>query len=154
MKQRHLYRYHHGYSGSKIREERSRYHRIKENPIITTASRAYEYLHEYHHLDREHFIAITLDGASRVIGTHTISIGTLNQSLVHPREVFYPAIKDKAAAIIIAHNHPSGQLFPSRADKQVTTRLKDAGKLIGIDIIDHIILTPEGYFSFQESDTL
>ena len=154
MKQKSTHRYRHRQSGSRIREERSRYHRIRENPTITTASSAYEYLHEYHHLDREHFIAITLDGASRVIGTHIISIGTLNQSLVHPREVFYPAIKDKAAAIIIAHNHPSGQLFPSRADKQVTTRLKDAGKLIGIDIVDHVILTPEGYFSFQESDAL
>jgi len=68
--------------------------------------------------------------------------------------LFYPAIKDKAAAILIAHNHPSGQLSPSRADKQVTTRLKEAGKLIGIEIIDHIILTPDGYYSFQESDEL
>ena len=154
MKQRHLHHYRHRYSGSKIREERSRYHRIKNNPVITTANRVYEYLHEYHHLDREHFITITLDGSSRVIDTHTISIGTLNQSLVHPREVFYPAIKDKSAAIIIAHNHPSGQLFPSRADKQVTTRLKDAGKLIGIDVIDHIILTPDGFYSFQDEGLL
>ncbi len=152
MKQRPEYRYRYRNSGSKIREERSRYHRIKDNPVITTANKAYNHLKEYHNLDREHFIAITLDGSSRVINTHTISIGTLNQSLVHPREVFYPAIKDKAAAIIIAHNHPSGQLFPSRADKQVTTRLKEAGKLIGIDIVDHIILSPDGYYSFQESD--
>ncbi len=154
MKQKPTHRYRHRQSGSKIREERSRYHRIRENPIITTASRAYEHLHEYHHLDREHFIAITLDGASRVIGTHIISIGTLNQSLVHPREVFYPAIKDKAAAIVIAHNHPSGQLYPSRADKQVTTRLKEAGKLIGINIIDHIILTPDNFYSFQDEGLL
>ena len=154
MKQRTPQRYRHRYRGSKIREERSRYYHIRENPIITTASRAYEHLHEYHYCDREHFIAITLDGSSRAINTHTISIGTLNQSLVHPREVFYPAIKDKAAAIIIAHNHPSGQLFPSLADKQVTTRLKEAGKLIGIDIVDHIILSPDGYYSFQESDEL
>jgi DNA repair protein RadC len=143
-------RYRHRQSGSKIREKRSRYHHIRENPIITTASRAYKYLQEYHDFNREHFISITLDGSSRVINTHIISIGTLNQSLVHPREVFYPAIKDKAAAIIIAHNHPSGQLFPSRADKQVTTRLKEAGKLIGIDIVDHIILTPDGFYSFQD----
>ena len=154
MKQKRTQHYRHRQSGSKIREERSRYQRIKKNPVITTASRAHEHLQEYHHLDREHFIAITLDGASRVIGTHTISIGTLNQSLVHPREVFYLAIKDKAAAIILAHNHPSGQLFPSRADKQVTTRLKEVGKLIGIDVVDHIILAPEGYYSFQESDDL
>ena len=154
MRQKPTHHYRHKYSGSKIREESSRYHRIRENPIITTASKAYDHLKEYHHLDREHFITITLDGASRVINTHIISIGTLNQSLVHPREVFYPAIRDKSAAIIIAHNHPSGQLFPSRADTQVTTRLKDAGKLIGINVVDHIILTPDGYYSFQDEGLL
>jgi DNA repair protein RadC len=155
MKHHHSNRYRHQrYGGSKIREKRSRYHHIKTNPVISNANTAYEYLETYRHLDREHFIAITLDGASRVINTHIISIGTLNQSLVHPREVFYSAIKDKAAAIIIAHNHPSGQLFPSRADKQVTTRLKDAGKLIGIDIIDHIILTSDGFYSFQDEGLL
>ena len=142
------------YGGSKIREGKSPYHRIRVNPVITTAGRAYDYLQEYHHCDREHFVAITLDGSSRVINTHVISIGTLNQNLVHPREVFYPAIKDKAAGIIIAHNHPSGELSPSYADKQVTTRLKDAGKLMGIDIVDHIILTPEGFYSFQEEELL
>ena len=154
MREKPIHRYRYRYSGSKIRESRSRYHQIKDNPTITTAKTAYDFLQEYHNKDKEHFIAITLDGASRVIGTHIISIGTLNQSLVHPREVFYPAIQDRAAAIIIAHNHPSGQIFPSRADKQVTTRLKDAGKLIGIDIVDHIILVPDGYYSFQESDDL
>ncbi len=154
MRKKLAYRYRHRYNGSKIREGKSLYSRIRDNPVITTAATAYEYLSEYHHLDREHFIAITLDGASRVIDTHIISIGTLNQSLVHPREVFYPAIKDKAAAIILAHNHPSAQCHPSRADRQVTSRLKDAGKLIGIDIIDHIILTVEGYYSFQEEDAL
>ena len=148
MREKSTYRYRR--SGGKIRENGSRYYRIKDNPIITNASSAYEYLEPYRHQDREHFIAITLDGASRVIDTHIISIGTLNQSLVHPREVFYPAIKDRAVAIIIAHNHPSGQLSHSRADRQVTTRLKDAGKLIGIVIIDHIILTTDGYYSFQD----
>ena len=85
MKQKRTRHYRYRCSGSKIREERSRYHRIKENPIIATACRAYEHLYEYHHLDREHFISITLDGSSRVINTHIISIGTLNQSLVHLR---------------------------------------------------------------------
>ena len=154
MKQRLTHLYHHRYRGSKIREERSRYHHIKSNPVITNAATAYDHLEEYRHLNKEHFIAITLDAASRVVDTHIISIGTLNQSLVHPREVFHPAIKDKAAAIIIAHNHPSGQLSPSRADRQVTIRLKDAGKLIGIDIVDHIILTPEGYYSFQDENEI
>lgn len=150
MKQKTTRHYYHRYRGSKIREERSRYRRIRDNPVITNANSAYAHLYEYHHLDREHFIAITLDGSSRVINTHIISIGTLNQSLVHPREVFHKAIQDKAAAIIIAHNHPSGQLSPSRADRQITTRPKEAGKLIGIDIVDHIILTPDGFYSFQD----
>ena len=146
--------YRYRYGGSKIREAKSPYHRIKNSPVITTANSAYRHLQAYHNLDREHFISITLDGASRVINTHVISIGTLNQSLVHPREVFYEAIKDRAAGILIAHNHPSGQFSPSEADNQVTARLKEAGKLIGIEVLDHIILTPDGYYSFQESDQL
>ena len=154
MKERPIRNYRYRPRGSKIREDHSLYHHIRKNPVITTAKRAYNYLEAYHYLDREHFIAITLDGASRVIDRHIISIGTLNQSLVHPREIFVRAIQDKATAIILAHNHPSGQLYPSQADKRVTQRLKDVGKLIGIDIVDHIILTPEGFYSFQESNTL
>ena len=138
------------YGGSKIREQRSRYHRIKSNPIITNAATVCEYLESYRHLDREHFLAVTLDGSNRVIDTHIISIGTINQSLVHPREVFYRAIQDRAASIIIAHNHPSGSLSPSQADIKVTRRLKDIGKLVGIHIVDHIILAPDGFYSFQD----
>ena len=147
-------RYHHRGGGSTIRESASRYHRIKHNPVITNAATVYDYLREYRHKDKEHFLALTLDGASRVIDTHIISIGTLNQSMVHPREVFYPAIQDRAAAIIIAHNHPSGECSPSLADKKVTVRLKEVGKLVGIDVIDHIILTREGYYSFQDENEI
>ncbi len=141
------------YSGS-VAEGSSRYHRIKHNPILTTASRVYDYLSEYHTKDKEYFLAITLDGSNRVINAHIVSIGTLNQSLVHPREVFVTAIRDKAVAIIIAHNHPSGQLEPSRADTKVTARLKDAGKLLGIEVIDHIILTRDGFYSFSDEGLL
>ena len=155
MRSLHRHRYHHNrYSGSHIREKHSRYHRIRHNPVISNANGLYHYLEAYHDLDKEYFLAVTLDGASRVIDTHIISIGTLNQSLVHPREVFYPAIKDKAAAIILAHNHPSGQRTPSRADRQVTERLKEVGKLIGIEVLDHIILSSEGYYSFQDEDEI
>jgi DNA repair protein RadC len=100
--------------------------------------------------NQEHFLTITLDGASHIINIRTVFIGTLNQSLVHPREVFHPAITANAAGIILAHNHPSGELSASRADEKVTTRLKDAGKLLGIDILDHIIITQEGYYSFSD----
>ena len=95
---------------SAIREGSSGYSRPKLNPKITSAEDAYRYLSEYRDCDREHFVQITLDGASRIISTRVISIGTLNQSLVHPREVYRPALLDNAAGIIVAHNHPSGQL--------------------------------------------
>ncbi len=80
-----------------------------------------------------------------------ISVGTLNASLVHPREVFKKAIKDNVAQIIIAHNHPSGDSKPSEEDISTTKRLIEAGKLVGISIIDHLIITSSGYFSFKEN---
>lgn len=121
---------------------------------IISASNVYSLLHEYSTKDKEHFIAITLDGASKVIEKRVIHIGTLNQSLVHPREVFRPAILDNAAGIIIAHNHPSGTLEASRADVQITTRLKEVAKLIGIELLDHVILARDGYYSFSEEGLL
>ena len=90
---------------------------------------------------QEHFVCLTLDGANRLIAKRTITIGTLTASLVHPREVFADAITDRAASIIVAHNHPSGNLTPSAADREVTARLHSAGELLGIDVIDHIIVT-------------
>lgn len=92
-------------------------------------------------LKREHFVIATLDAAHQVIDQHTVSVGTLTASLVHPREVFIPAIRDRAQAIIVAHNHPSGSLTPSTADIDVTERLREAGRLIGIEVLDHFIIT-------------
>ena len=97
---------------------------------------------------------ITLDGASRIIEKRVIFIGTLNQSLVHPREVFRPAILDKSAGIIIAHNHPSGTLEASRADIQITQRLKEVAKLVGIELLDHVIISEQGYYSFSDEGML
>ncbi len=121
---------------------------------ITSAADVYHALAEYACEDREHFIAITLDGASKVIEKRVIHIGTLNQSLVHPREVFRPAILDNAAGIIIAHNHPSGTLEASRADIQITQRLKEVAKLVGIELLDHVIISKEGYYSFSDEGCL
>jgi DNA repair protein RadC len=90
---------------------------------------------------QEYFVCLTLDGANRLITKRVISIGTLTSSLVHPREVFADAITDRAASIIVAHNHPSGTLTPSDADRQVTERLREAGELLGVALIDHILLT-------------
>ncbi|MCE9585266.1 DNA repair protein RadC [Candidatus Nomurabacteria bacterium] len=105
-------------------------------------------------MQREHFVAFYLDTQNCLIERQTISIGTLNSSLVHPREVFEPALSFHAASVIVAHNHPSGELEPSPEDKEVTKRLVEAGKIIGIDIIDHVILSKKGYLSFQQKNLL
>lgn len=100
---------------------------------------------------QEHFICISLNGAHEVIATRIITIGLVNAAQVHPREVFCDPISDRACAIIVAHNHPSGDLTPSTEDRQVTQKLHQAGKTLGINLLDHIIFSQRGYFSFQES---
>jgi DNA repair protein RadC len=99
---------------------------------------------------QEHFYVFHLDGASRLIEKQLITVGTLNQSLVHPREVFRQAIINCAAAIIVVHNHPSGSLEPSTEDRRVTKRLKECGELIGIELLDHIIVSRTGHTSLRE----
>jgi DNA repair protein RadC len=99
---------------------------------------------------QEHFIVITLDGAHKPIKTHTVTKGLVNKTMIHPREVFRTAIKDNAVAILVAHNHPSGSLDPSREDIEITKRLQDAGELIGIPILDHLIIGKLGSYSFVE----
>jgi DNA repair protein RadC len=101
--------------------------------------------------EKEYFCMISLDGASHIIRKEVIHIGTLNQSLVHPREVYRPALLDNAAGIIIAHNHPSGSLEASRADIQITRRLKEVGVLVGIELLDHVIVTELGFYSFMDN---
>lgn len=121
---------------------------------ITFAKDAYHELLTYADKKQEHFIAMTLDGANYIIEKRVITIGTLNQSLVHPREVFADAITDRAASVIIAHNHPSGQLHPSHEDMLVTERLKKAATILGIDLLDHLIITGEGFYSFKNEGKL
>ncbi|MEZ6089549.1 MAG: DNA repair protein RadC [Pirellulaceae bacterium] len=99
----------------------------------------------------EEFHIVTLDTKNKVIDTHCITVGTLDASLVHPREVFRAAIKDAAQSIILVHNHPSGDPTPSREDHAVTERLESAGKLIGIQVLDHIVLGTQGHASIRQS---
>lgn len=103
---------------------------------------------------KEHFVLVSLDTRNHVIGTDTISIGTLNASLVHPRELFETAIRRHAASVIIAHNHPSGDPTPSDEDLRVTAKLHDAGKILGIQLLDHIIIGRNSYFSMEEGSIL
>ncbi len=108
-------------------------------------------LKRYAYLEKEHFYICTLDGGHNVIAIHLISMGILNKTLIHPREIFKPAILDMSASIIMVHNHPSGNMEPSEEDKVVTQRLADAGNLMGIKVIDHMIISKNGYYSFCES---
>lgn len=105
--------------------------------------------------DREHFVALVLDCRRRVIGAQVVSVGTLNASLVHPREVFKPAIMLNGAAVIVAHNHPSGEASPSAEDRDVTRRLVRAGELLGIPVVDHVIIgAGETFYSFRDAGLL
>ena len=104
--------------------------------------------------EREHFVVVLLDARYRVKGATVVSVGTLTASLVHPREVFRPAVVAGSAAVIIAHNHPSGEARPSPEDKETTSRLVKAGKLMGIPVLDHVIVTESTFFSFKEAGLL
>lgn len=103
---------------------------------------------------QEYFIVITLNGAHEVIKSRVVSIGILNRTLIHPREVFSDVIKDRAASIVLAHNHPSGNLEPSNEDMEVTKRLIKSGELLGIKVLDHIIFSNKNYFSFTENSLI
>jgi len=116
-------------------------------PLIDSPDKAAEQLSFIRNKKQEHFVVLSLDGARRLINCRTISIGTLMASLVHPREVFSPAIEDRAASIIIGHNHPSGILDISEQDKEVTKRIRTAGELLGIRLDDHIIVTGDSFIS-------
>jgi len=113
--------------------------------------------HAYHLLrdqvqneKREHFLALFLDTKNQLITHQVIAIGTLSETLVHPREVFYPAIRHKAARIIVAHNHPSGDPTPSQHDYSLTKSLVATGRLIGIPVTDHLIIGGEGFISLRQ----
>ncbi|HQJ87759.1 MAG TPA: DNA repair protein RadC [Methanoregulaceae archaeon] len=106
------------------------------------------------HRQQEHFLGITLNGAGEVIRARTLTVGLLNASQVHPREAFADAITDRAAAIIFVHNHPSGSLDPSSQDLAITRQLVEAGDLLGIQVLDHLVVTRRGHRSLRESGTL
>lgn len=126
------------------------------NPVkkITAPSDILSAVWKYAEKNQEHFLVASLNGAHEVIETRVSSIGILNRTLVHPREIFRQAIIDNASAIIIIHNHPSGNLEPSQEDIEITKRIKDAGFIVGIEVLDHIIISKCGYYSFLEEGKL
>lgn len=128
---------------------------LYKNRKVNSPTEAYnlitEFLKDY---DREHLIVCSLDTKNQPTNINVVSIGTLNSSLVHPREVFKPAILSNAASIIIYHNHPSGDPSASSEDVSVTQRIKECGKLLGIDLIDHIIIGDERFVSLKEKGVI
>lgn len=129
--------------------------RIKPTGLrISRPSDALPLIQHYGDRTQEHFLCISLNGANEVIQIRVVTIGLVDQSHVHPREVFSDAIVERASAIIMAHNHPSGRVEPSREDTEVTQRIKAAGDLLGIELLDHIVFTRNKYYSFAEHDLL
>jgi len=122
----------------------------KKVQIYLTPKDVWEELKDVRDHKKEHFIILYLDSRNREIKREVISMGSLNANLVHPREVFEPAVKNLAAQIILAHNHPSGDPDPSKDDVEITKRLVEAGKILGIEVLDHIIVAQNGFLSFKE----
>lgn len=122
---------------------------------FTSPAQVFDFFHhELRDSRKELFLTLLLDGKNRIMRKVEVSIGSLNQSIVHPREVFAPAVRESAAAVIFIHNHPSGDPAPSREDREITRRLKEAGEILGIRVLDHIIIGDGSYFSFVESGLL
>ena len=121
---------------------------------ISTPADLIPFVNHYAMNGKEHFLAVTLNGGHNIIQIHVVSIGTTNYAYAHPRDVFYEAIKENASAIIVCHNHPSGEVEPSQEDIDCTRKLLEASRIIGIPILDHIIIDCKSYYSFLEEGLL
>ena len=131
--------------------ELARRHLLKDTVKITVAQDILPLVADIAGKQQEYFVCISLNGANEVIEKRVVTIGLLDKTSVHPREVFADVIADRAAAVIFAHNHPSGELQPSEADLRMHEQLTEAGKILGIRVIDHMIIARKGYYSFQEA---
>lgn len=140
-----------------VKEIASRYHNeeLKPGVAFNCASQVFAHFNQKLSSEmQEHFFVIFLDTKNRVIKEKLIFLGTLNQSIVHPREIFAAAIEHRASSIIIAHNHPSGDSNPSNQDISVTKRLVDVGEIVGIKILDHVIIGHNNFFSFVDENLM
>lgn len=118
---------------------------------VKNVSDVYDLIRHYGDREQEHFICITVNGALEVVHTRIVSVGLVNRTLVHPREVFSECIRRMGTAVILAHNHPSGNLIPSNEDIELTARLRKAGDILGIEVLDHFIFSADGYYSMREN---
>jgi len=126
----------------------------KARSSITTPQDVLNIVDEIRTRKKEHFVAIYLNARNEMIHKEIISVGILDASIVHPREVFAPAIEKRASSIILIHNHPSGNVSPSDNDCDLTKRLIESGKILGIEVLDHIIVTENDYYSMKENELI
>ena len=119
-------------------------------PLVRGPENIFELTRDIRNSKREHFVGFYLNSRNQVIRREIISIGSLNASIVHPREVFVPAIAVSAASLILAHNHPSGDPTPSEEDLSITRRIQESGRLLGIELLDHVVVARDSYASFKE----
>ena len=135
-----------------VRERRQGYGPLR---LVRDAKAVYDaFRAHFESMDREVFLSVLLDGRNQLMGFNLVAVGTLTSALVHPREVFKPAILANAAAIILVHNHPSGDPEPSSEDRALTTRLKQAGEILGIRILDHVVIGDGHFRSLSEEGLL
>jgi DNA repair protein RadC len=119
-------------------------------PLVRGPESVYELTQDIRRTNREHFVGFYLNSRNQVLRREIISIGSLNASIVHPREVYLPAVAMSAASVVLAHNHPSGDPTPSEEDLAITRRLLEAGRILGIDLLDHVVVARDSYASFKE----
>ena len=143
------------YKGYQVKTLLIREHEEEYNPFILQDSQCvHDMFKPLQNLDHERFYTVVIDGANRVIAVHLSSQGTLSEALVHPREVFKPALLCSGAGVILVHNHPSGKTEPSTKDYILTQRLVEAGRILGIEVLDHVIIGYDDHFSFNKEKIL
>lgn len=124
---------------------------LVENKQISSPDDVFRIVNKYlDGADREHLVLLTLDTKNKITSINTVSIGSINTSIVHPREVFKTAILSNASSVILTHNHPSGDVTPSKEDIDITNRIKECGRILGIELLDHVIIGDDKYSSLKE----
>lgn len=124
---------------------------LVENKQISSPNDVFTIVNKYlDRTDREHLVLLTLDIKNKITSINTVSIGSINTSIVHPREVFKTAILSNASSVILTHNHPSGDITPSKEDIDITNRIKECGRILGIELLDHVIIGNDKYSSLKE----
>ena len=128
--------------------------RLRKTIKVRKPDDVYQAIKRYANYRQEVFLTITLSCSHDIIGIHITTIGIINKLIIHPREVYIHALLDNAFSIVIAHSHPSGSINPSKEDEEITKQLKHAGELLGINVLDHLIISKKGYYSFRRESSI